>query len=363
MPIKTVFEGKIDSMQILDKDGHADAALDPRLPTDMLGRMYRLLVLGRVWDKKSLALQRTGRMYTFPPLEGQEAICVGATLAAGPGDWLFPTYREASLVYYMRGHPSFRSNLMWMGLEDGLLLDRKIRCFPYATPIATQLPHAVGAAYALRMKGEKAACIAFCGDGATSEGDFHDALNFAGVWNAPCVFIVSNNQWAISVPRSMQTKSETLAQKALAYGIRGVQVDGNDILAVYRAVKEAADSAREGKGPVLIECVTYRMGPHTTADDPKKYRKEDELAHWRERDPIKRMQAYLKGKGAWSEEYEKKLQEEVAAFVEKTVQDAESFRPEPRDIFRFMYAKMPKDLEAQMGECFGGSSGDARMEG
>jgi pyruvate dehydrogenase E1 component alpha subunit len=353
MPIKTVFQGKIESMQILDKDGNADPALEPKLPKETLDRMYRLLVLGRVWDRKCLALQRTGRMYTFPPLEGQEAICVGATLASDPKDWIFPTFREANVVYYMRGHPSFKCNLMWMGIEDGLKLDPSTRCFPFATPIATQLPHAVGAAYALRAKGEKAACIAFCGDGGTSEGDFHDALNFAGVWNTPCVFIISNNQWAISVPRSMQTRSETIAQKALAYGIRGVQVDGNDVLAVYKAVKEAADAARAGGLPVLIECITYRMGPHTTADDPKKYRPEAELEAWKAKDPIARFQAYLKAKGLWSEAYELKVQEEAAAFVEKTVKEAEAYVPDPKDIFRFQYSKMPRDLERQMDECFG----------
>ncbi len=353
MPISTSFEGRVESMSILDKDGKADRSLEPKLDDAMLERMYSLMVLGRTWDKKCLALQRTGRMYTFPPLEGQEAICVGATLASSPRDWLFPTYREASLVYHMRGHPAYMSNLMWMGLEEGLRLEPKTRCFPYATPIATQLPHAVGAAYALRMKGEDAASVAFCGDGGTSEGDFHDALNFAGVWNAPCVFIVSNNQWAISVPRRMQTRSETIAQKALAYGFAGVQVDGNDILSVYKAAGDALARARSGKGPMLIECITYRMGPHTTADDPKRYRSEEELAYWRERDPITRFRKYLEGKGIWSEAFEKKVQEDVAAFVEKAVKEAEAYKPEPRDMFRHMYAKMPKELEKQMEECFG----------
>lgn len=353
MPVSIAFEGKIESMQILDKDGKADGRLEPDLPRDTLEKLYRLMVLARVWDRKMLALQRTGRMYTYPPLEGQEAICVGAAIAAGPHDWLFPTYREASMVYYMRGHPAHKSNLMWMGLEDGLHLDKRIRCFPYATPIATQLPHAVGGAYALRMKGEKAACLSFCGDGGTSEGDFHDALNFAGVWNTPCVFIVTNNQWAISVPRKMQTKSETLAQKALAYGLKGIQVDGNDVLSVYKAVKEAADSAREGGVATVVECVTYRMGPHTTADDPKKYRSDDEVAYWRARDPITRFQAYLKGKGFWNEAFETQVQADVADIVEKSVLEAEAFKPDPKDIFRHMYAKMPKDLESQMEECFG----------
>ncbi|MFH0885127.1 MAG: pyruvate dehydrogenase (acetyl-transferring) E1 component subunit alpha [Candidatus Micrarchaeota archaeon] len=353
MPISTVFEGKIEYMQILDKDGIVDTALEPKLPNEMLEKLYRLMVFGRVWDKKYVALQRTGRMYTYAPFEGQEAISVGTAVAASPKDWLFPSYREASMMYYIRGHPSYKSNLMWMGFEEGLHLDGKTRCFPYAIPIATNLPQAVGAAYALRMKGDNAACIALCGDGGTSEGDFHDALNFAGVWNAPCVFVVSNNQWAISVPRKMQTHSETLAQKALAYGMKGIQVDGNDVLGVYKAVKDASDDARAGKGPTLIECVTYRMGPHTTADDPKKYRPDSEVAFWRERDPIKRFRIYLEAKGIWSDAFEKKVQDESAEIVEKTVSEAEAFKPDPKDIFRYTYSRMPKDIEMQMKECFG----------
>jgi pyruvate dehydrogenase E1 component alpha subunit len=304
-----------------------------------------------------MALQRTGRMYTFPPLEGQEAIAIGAATAAAPEDWLFPTYREASIMYYLRGHPAYKSDLMWMGLEEGLRLDRKLRCFPYATPIGTQLPHAVGAAYALRAKGAKAATIVFCGDGATSEGDFHDGLNFAGVWSTPTVFIITNNQYAISVPRKWQTKSETLAQKALAYGFKGIQADGNDILAVYRAVKEAADRAREGKGPSAIEFVTYRMGPHTTADDPKRYRSEEEVAYWRERDPIARFRTYLKAKALWDEGFEKAVNGEAVRIVEEAVVKAEEYKPDPRDIFTYNYAAIPKELEKQMLECLGPEAG------
>lgn len=339
-------------MGILDKDGNADSALEPKLSRAELERMYRMMVLGRGWDRKCVALQRTGRMYTYPPLEGQEAVCVGAVTACADADWIFPTYREACMTYYMRGHPAYKSNLMWMGLEDGLALGKKTRCFPYATPIATQLPHAVGAAYALRMGGEKAACLAFCGDGGTSEGDFHDGMNFAGVWNVPCIFVISNNHWAISVPRAMQTRSETIAQKALAYGFGGLQVDGNDVLAVHVAVREALDAARGGKGPRLIECITYRMGPHTTADDPKRYRSDDEIAAWREKDPISRFEKYLAAKGIWNEGYAKSVAEEAAAIVEKSVQEAEAYRPDPKDIFRHMYSKMTKDLESQMEECF-----------
>ncbi|MEW6035857.1 MAG: pyruvate dehydrogenase (acetyl-transferring) E1 component subunit alpha [Candidatus Micrarchaeota archaeon] len=347
----TAYQGKVERLEILDKDGNVDAKLEPKLPSETLDRMYRLMVLARVWDRKCLALQRTGRMYTYAPVEGQEAISVACALAAAPEDWLFPTYRE-SFVYHVRGAPLWELNIGWMGWEEGLKLDKKLRCFPLAIPIGTQHAHAVGAAYAMKMKGEKAAAIVFGGDGSTSEGDFHDALNFAGVLETGNVFLISNNQYAISVPRKWQTKSETIAQKALAYGIRGIQVDGNDVLAMYAAVREASEMAKAGKS-TLIEAVTYRMGPHTTADDPKKYRDEKEVAYWRERDPIRRFQAYLKGKGIWSEKYEEEVGTSAAALVEEGVAKAEAFSGNPKDIFKFVFAKTPKDVEEQMKECFG----------
>ncbi|MBI5223068.1 pyruvate dehydrogenase (acetyl-transferring) E1 component subunit alpha [Candidatus Micrarchaeota archaeon] len=351
MPITKAFEGKIDYVQILDKDGNIDQTLDPKLPDELLDKLYRFMVLARTWDKKCLALQRTGRMYTYAPLEGQEAIIVGAALALNKEDWIFPTYRE-SFLYHIRGAELWKINLGWMGMEDGLKLDKSMHCFPLAIPIATQFPHSVGAAYALKQKGIKAATLSFGGDGSTSEGDFHDALNFAGVLNTPSVFLVSNNGFAISVPRKWQTKSETIAQKALAYGIKGVQIDGNDVLCVYSTIKRALDMARDGKGQMLIEAVTYRMGPHTTADDPKKYRNEEEVAYWRERDPIKRFQLYLKGRGLWSMEYEQRILEESSKLVEDAVAKSEAYQPDPKEIFRYVFANMTPDLEEQMQQCF-----------
>jgi len=352
MPITRVFEGTVDYLQILDKDGMLDKTLEPALSNEILDRMFRYMVYARLWDRKCIALQRTGRMYTYAPVEGQEAIPVGSAMAASNDDWIFPTYREANAVYHIRGIPTDLVNLSWMGLEDGLKLDKKYRCFPYVLPIATQLTHAVGASYANRLRKENPVTLAFCGDGATSEGDFHDALNFAGVLELPCVFIISNNQYAISVPRKWQTKSETLAQKALAYGMKGVQVDGNDVLAVYTAVKEAADNARAGKGPSVIEFVTYRMGPHTTSDDPKKYRDPEETAYWLDRDPIKRFRAYLKDKGIWSEGYEKGVMEESSADIEEAIKKSEAHFQDPKDMFRYVYADMTKELEVQSKEAF-----------
>ncbi len=351
MPIKKVFEGSVDYFQILDKDGKPDKKLEPDLPKEMLEKMYRLMVLARKWDKKCIALQRTGRMNVYAPLEGQEAIAVGACLALEKNDWLFPSYRE-SFMYHIRGVPLWQIDVGWKGMEDGLIMDPSLRCFPFAIPVGTQHPHATGAGYALKMKGEKAAVLVLGGDGSTSEGEFHDALNFAGVLNTPTVFLISNNQWAISVPRKWQTKSETIAQKALAYGFSGIQVDGNDVLAVYSAVREALKKARQGKGPTLIEAVTYRMGMHTTADDPTRYRSKEEVAYWKERDPIKRFEIYLKNKGIWNKQYEKKLDEETTRLVDEAAERSEKFRPDPKAIFKYMYSKMPKDLEEQMKECF-----------
>jgi pyruvate dehydrogenase E1 component alpha subunit len=354
MPLEKVYEGRINSLQVLDKDGNVDGALEPQIPKEQLESMYYLIVLARTWDRKCLALQRTGRMYTYAPLEGQEAVGTGICFAIGKGDWFFPTYRE-SFFYHARGMPLDEVNLGWMGVEEGMKIPKSTRCFPYAVPIGSQLPHAVGGAYALKMRGEKCAVVVCAGDGATSEGDFHDALNFAGVLGTPNVFVVSNNQYAISTPRKWQTKSETIAQKALAYGLKGMQADGNDVLAVYKAVKEAAEGVREGGTGVLLELITYRMGPHTTSDDPKKYRSEEEVAYWRDRDPIKRFRIYLTKKGIWNEEFEKGVQERAAKAVEEAVAKAEAFTPDPREMFKYVYASMTKNVEEQMKECFGGN--------
>jgi pyruvate dehydrogenase E1 component alpha subunit len=354
MPLTRVFEGHTDYMQVLDKDGVPDKALEPDLPRQTLEKMYYSLVLARMWDRKCIALQRTGRMYTYAPLEGQEAISIGTVFALKSEDWLIPTYRE-SFATYLRGVPLETINIGWMGSEEGLKLDKSLRCFPYVIPIGSQLTHAVGGAYAMKMKGQMSAVVVCGGDGATSEGDFHDALNFAGVLNTPNVFVISNNQYAISTPRKWQTKSETIAQKALAYGLSGLQVDGNDVLAVYKAVKEATEAVKAGKPAVLLEMVTYRMGPHTTSDDPKKYRDADEVAYWLERDPIKRFLIYLKARGVWNDEFEKKVQADASKAVEDAVVKAEAFKGDPKDMFRYVFATMTKDLQAQMNECFGDS--------
>ncbi|MBN1170223.1 pyruvate dehydrogenase (acetyl-transferring) E1 component subunit alpha [Candidatus Micrarchaeota archaeon] len=351
MPISRVFEGSVDYIQILDRYGTADINYDPNFSEEMLKRMYIFMVLARRWDKKNIALQRTGRMYTYAPLEGQEAIQVGATLALEKEDWAYPSYRE-SMIYHMRGIPLSLVDLCWKGIEEGLKIDPKWKCFPYVIPIGTQLPQAVGAGYALQKRGKKGAVLVFGGDGSTSEGEFHDAMNFAGVLNTPTVFLISNNQYAISVPRKWQTKSKTLAQKALAYGFHGVQIDGNDIFAVYTTVKQALKKAREGGGPTLIEAVTYRIGAHTTADDPGKYRPKEEEEYWRERDPITRLQIYMKNKGYWDSRFEEIVNTRCDKRIEEALKEAEAFKQDPKEIFKHVYADITEDLEEQMKECF-----------
>ena len=272
----------IEYLSILDSDGNLDTALEPELSGADLKRLYRAMLLGRRLDERMLRLQRQGRIGTFAPIKGQEASQLGSVFTLRPTDWMVPSFRETAAMLW-RGWPIEKFLLFFAGYLEGGQPGPEQRDLPITIPVATQLPHAVGLAYAIQYKGDDAVVMAYCGDGATSEGDFHEALNFAGVWHSPIVFVIQNNQWAISVPIKKQTHSRTIAQKALAYGFPGIQVDGNDVLAVYAASREAVERAREGGGPTLIECVTYRLGVHTTADDPTKYRSDEEVKAWERR--------------------------------------------------------------------------------
>jgi pyruvate dehydrogenase E1 component alpha subunit len=316
---------------VLDEKGNLDIDLEPELSTDQLLRVYRAMLLAREADQRMLKLQRQGRLGTFAPCTGQEAAVCGPTLAMSPRDWFVGAFRELG-GRLMRGESLAQALLYYNGYEEGNALPASARTLPVAVPVGSQIPHAVGIAYAVKYRGEKdTAVVTFFGDGATSEGDFHEALNFAAVWQVPAVFICQNNHWAISVPRSMQSHSRTLAQKAVAYDMPGVQVDGNDVLAMYRATREALDRAYSGEGPTLIEAVTYRLMMHTTADDPNKYRAEDEVKTWWERDPLGRFRRYLEGKGLWNETMQAALAEEVRNEVEAAVKDLDGrtgFRPD-----------------------------------
>ena len=336
----------IEHLSILDSDGNLDASLEPELSADELRRLYRAMLLGRRLDERMLKLQRQGRIGTFAPIKGQEASQIGSVSALGPTDWTVPSFRETAAMLW-RGWPIAKILLFFAGYLEGGQPGPEQRDLPTTIPVATQLPHAVGLAYAAQYKGDGAVVMAYCGDGATSEGDFHEALNFAGVWHVPLVFVVQNNQWAISVPLKKQTHSRTIAQKALAYGFPGIQVDGNDVLAVQAASREAVDRARAGDGPTLVECVTYRLGVHTTADDPTKYRSEEEVKAWEQKDPLTRFAAYLEKKNLLERAVEAEIDDEIA----RGVAAFEAAGPaDPLGMFDHAYAELSPDLAAERAD-------------
>jgi pyruvate dehydrogenase E1 component alpha subunit len=339
-------EGKI--LSILDKDGKViDKELVPEIEDEKMLHIYKTMLLTRIADTKALQYQRQGRMLTYAPNKGQEAAQVGSIAAIEERDWLVPAFREMGAWLY-KGVPLEQIYLYWYGNEQGSKFPENVKMLPISVPIASQLNHAVGIAMASNIKGEDEVTLTYVGDGGTSQGEFHEAVNFAAVFNAPLIVIIQNNQYAISVPRSEQTKADTLAQKAVAYGIHGIQVDGNDIFAVYAAVKEAVDRARRGEGPTLIEAVTYRLGPHTTSDDPTIYRKDKEVEEWAEKDPLIRFKKYLIDKGLWSEEEDVKQTEEFENLANETFRKVEASEEVPlEDIFKYHYEEMPENLMQQ----------------
>ena len=321
----------ISHLRVLDENGNVDQEREPGLGSEELIRLYQAMVLARAVDDRLLKLQRQGRIGTFGPSTGQEAAVCGPVLAMTDKDWFVGAFRELG-GRLMRGEPIENELLFYNGYEEGNVLPDSERTLPTSIIVAAQTLHAVGIAYAMKLRGETdSAVVCFMGDGATSEGDFHEALNFASVWQAPVVFICQNNQWAISMPRSKQTRSQTLAQKAIAYGIPGIQVDGNDALAMYQATKEALDRARAGEGPTFIEAVTYRLRMHTTADDPSKYRSEEQVSVWEKRDPLPRFRKYLQAKGIWNDQQQAELESEVKQQIDDAVKAFEArkdFKPD-----------------------------------
>jgi pyruvate dehydrogenase E1 component subunit alpha len=327
-------------LEILDAEGNADETLIPPFPDDELRRIYELLLLTRAFDERALSLQREGRIGTYPSSLGQEAAQVGSALAMTKEDWVFPSFREAG-VQITLGYPLPLLLRYWGGDERGLCTPEGLNIFPICVSVGTHLPHAVGAAFATKLHGERSAVVAMFGDGATSKGDFHEAMNMAGVFGLPVVFICQNNQWAISQPVANQTKAATIAGKAWAYGFEGIQVDGNDIFAVYRAARDALAKARSGGGPTFIECHTYRLADHTTSDDAGRYRSAEEVEAWRQRDPLLRMRLFLEKRGLWSAEDEKSGRERAHALVDEAVREAESAPPpSPADMFDHVSATL-----------------------
>ena len=342
----------VESLSIMDEEGRLDEALEPKIPDDLLLKLHRAMVLGRRFDERLLSLQRQGRIGTFAPITGQEASQLGAVAPLTPGDVMAPSFRETAAQVY-RGAPMESILLAFGGYNEAALLVEEGHDLPVAVPVSSQVPHAVGIAWAMKYRKKQNVVMTFFGDGGTSEGDFHEGMNFAAVYQVPVVFVCQNNQWAISVPRSRQTHSKTIAQKALAYDMPGIQVDGNDVLAVYSAAKEATDRARSGGGPSLIENVTYRMMMHTTADDPKRYRKDEEVEGWRKRDPIQRFQRYLKNKGLLSDQKIEDLEAQVKAEIQQAVEKAEELMKQysdPLHMFEHAYEEMPSHLKEQREE-------------
>ena len=349
MVLKEIGTFSVSWLQVLDENGKVDSKLLPKLtPTQMLW-LYEHMVLTRTFDEKAFKLQRQGRIGTYGQSLGQESQ-VATALALEKDDWVFPCFREHG-VYISRGMPMWQYLQYWSGDERGAHIPEGVNMFTIAVPVATQIPHAVGFAWAKKLRKENAVAVVYFGDGATSRGDFHEGLNFAGTFKVPCVFVCQNNQWAISVPFSKQTAAKTIAQKAIAYGFDGIRVDGNDVLAVYSAVKDAVEKARKGGGPTLVECLTYRMSDHTTSDDAKKYRSQADVDEWKKKDPILRMEKYLMSEKILTDAKKQEIATKCERDVEEAVKKFEAVEPpKPEEMFTSVYGTMPPELERQMNE-------------
>jgi pyruvate dehydrogenase E1 component alpha subunit len=348
MPRQRIDVPPVECLSILDEHGRVDGALDPALPPDTLQRLYRHFLLARRFDERMLRLQRQGRIGTYLSARGHEAAVLGSVAALRPTDWLVPVWREWP-AYLWRGWPMEHLILLYAGYSDGMAVPEGLPDLPVCVPMGTHVPHAVGIAYAARYRRRDSVTLCYFGDGASSEGITQEALNFAGVFGVPVVFVCVNNQWAISVPRARQTRARTIAQKAAAYGFPGVQVDGNDVLAVYAATRDAVARARRGDGPTLLEAVTYRLGPHSTADDPTKYRSAAEVAEWEAREPLVRFRRYLASRGLADDAGHAALEAEVDAEVRAAIARAEARMGAARlaDMFEHVYATLPAGVEAQ----------------
>jgi pyruvate dehydrogenase E1 component subunit alpha len=331
--------------QILTPSG--DLVAEP--PVDGAGavRLLRAMITARAYDRKGTALQKQGRLATYAPFEGQEAAQIGSVAALAPDDWLVATYRDAAAMW-LHGYPMELLYAGRTGHELGGCPPRSVNVLPASITVGGHMVHAVGLAWAERLRDSRRIALTSFGDGATSEGDFHEAVNFAGAFGIGCVFLCQNNGWAISVATAKQTAAKRIADKAAGYGMPGVQVDGNDVFAVYAATKRAVDRARAGEGPTLIEAVTYRIGPHSSADDPSRYRSAELTESWRRRDPIGRLRLYLETRGDWGAEQQKQAERDATTEVERAIAAAEEL-PEftAGEVFDAMFADLPAPLAAQ----------------
>lgn len=347
----TIARFEIPFTRYLDPSG-TPCGEPPALAQDLdkLREIYRAMVLTRTFDAKAISLQRTGRLGTYASSLGQEAIAVAVGAAMRPEDVLLPFYRDVG-AQLRRGVGMVDILLYWGGNERGMDFRGPREDFPICVPVGSQIPHAVGVATAFKLRRERRVAVCTMGDGATSKGDFYEAINLAGVWKLPVVFVVNNNRWAISVPLKRQTAAETLAQKAVAAGFPGEQVDGNDAIAVYDRLEAALDRARSGDGPTLIEALTYRLSDHTTADDASRYRSAEEVERYRAEEPVARLRRFLIDYHAWSQDQEKELLADCAARIDEAVETYLATPPEPPEaMFDHLYAVLPTALREQRDE-------------
>jgi 2-oxoisovalerate dehydrogenase E1 component alpha subunit len=345
-----------EMLRVMDAPGKAKGKTPSGLKGADLKKMFHAMLHTRLLDQRGMNLQRQGRIGFYVPSFGQEASQIGAGYAMAEDDIIFPSYRVISIALLREVPLRHIFDQAWGNAAD-LCKGRQMpnhyafKDFGWtsiSSPIGTQITHAAGAARAMQIRGEKKAAWVWFGDGGTSSNDFHAGMNFAGVWKSPCIFMCENNHWAISVPQEMQTASNSFAAKAVAYGMRGVRVDGNDVLAVYEAAREARQRAIDGKGPTLIETVTFRMGPHSSSDDPKRYQDPELFESWQKKDPIDRFRAWLKGKRVWTKAWEEEITEQIQADIAKAVEEAEGTPPPPIEtIFTDVWAEVPQMLKNQ----------------
>ena len=350
MPENIIEKFEVKELKILDEKGNVDSTLLPNFSDNDLKKIFEIFILSRQFDQRALQLHAEGRLGTYASILGQEASQIGSAYALEKTDWIFPSFREMG-VYITLGYPIWMLFQYWTGDERGMKTPEGLNIFPVSVPVGTHMVHAVGAAFAAKVKGHQTVSVTYFGDGGSSKGDFHEGLNIAGVYKLPVVFICQNNQWAISLPREKQTAAKTIAQKAYSYGFEGIQVDGNDIFAVYKATKDALEKARAGKGPTLIECFTYRMADHTTADDASRYRPKEELEKWKSKDPLLRLKLYMEKKGIWTQAYEDEVRKRVTDFVDSEIKKEETVGlPNPKDIITFTYKELTQRQAKEIKE-------------
>ncbi|MCJ7450839.1 MAG: pyruvate dehydrogenase (acetyl-transferring) E1 component subunit alpha [Candidatus Nanohaloarchaeota archaeon QJJ-9] len=356
MPYKELDNG-VKRLEILDENGEVDEELEPQIGESRLLEMYKDFVLSRKLDEKIFKMQRRGEAGTYARFKGQEASQIGPAYAMDSEDWFVPSFREGAF-WVSRGLSLKKFFRYWMGDEFGHTVEGNN--MPLSIPVGSQISHAAGIGIASQVLEKDAATLVYFGDGATSQGDFHSGMNFAGTFNLPVVFLCQNNQYAISTPREKQTAAKSLAQKARAYGFEGIQVDGNDVLAMYKAVKDALNEARQGKGPKLIEAVTYRVTDHTTSDDWTRYRDKEEVKRWKEKDPLDRFESYLKDKSIIEEEKIEEVEDKADEKVEKVAEEAKSMEdPEPEKMFEHVYSETPERLKRQLESLKSAHGGDS----